>query len=369
MKTRLEFAGTQIEFSATLPQPVQWIEEFFPGMTSSRPNETPAVGVHLVIDSQRYAIESARYADQPSAGCSLFTLDGSTHDQERIVNDTRFVVYDRHYDAILTVSRDDSTIDLLVAKDGTSARQLAMRCVREVMTSAALSRGWIPFHGAAVSVDQRTILVTGRKMAGKTSLLLYLLSQLRANYLTNDRAFGNVGEEGQCSLCGMPTLVSIRESSLDLFHSLRSTFESSRYSRELTIDEAVQRERSGEPPFSFPLLTPLQMAHLLDRPLEESSPLTTIAVPRVEAQCPHFDVSPIDTEEAVAELIENGLLVSAFPIVPTDLMRACGFAYEVTKPQIKSRMVDFISTVNVADLHYGKPSFQSAMLAEAILGI
>ena len=68
-----------------------------------------------------------------------------------------------------------------------TARVRLMRVVREYFHNAALHAGGLVLHAAAVVHDGRAIAVAGRKGAGKTTMLLRLLRDANASFLSNDR--------------------------------------------------------------------------------------------------------------------------------------------------------------------------------------
>lgn len=67
-------------------------------------------------------------------------------------------------------------------------RQL-LRIVREVLLRIQEDRAKCFYHSAVTSYKDKGILICGKSGAGKTTLLSYFMEKLKANFITNDRAF------------------------------------------------------------------------------------------------------------------------------------------------------------------------------------
>ena len=73
-------------------------------------------------------------------------------------------------------------------------------------------------------------LIAGASGAGKTSLLIHVLSAGNTDYLSNDRVLVSLGA---CppQFRGMPTITALRSTTLDLFPQLKRSVERSRVRR------------------------------------------------------------------------------------------------------------------------------------------
>jgi hypothetical protein len=133
-------------------------------------------------------------------------------------------------------------VDLICRDGGADYRLLLMRVIREYAMGAAQQIGGRFLHASAVAADGQALIITGPRGAGKTSLLTCLLKQEGAGYLSNDRVLVNFEEAGT-RLQGMPTVVSMRDGTLDLFPTLRDSLQASRFNSRLTL--AGSRAASG----------------------------------------------------------------------------------------------------------------------------
>jgi hypothetical protein len=93
-----------------------------------------------------------------------------------------------------------------------------MRAVRELAMGHAGDRGLL-LHAAAGAVAHRVVVLAGPTAAGKTTLLLHLLRSGVARYVAYDRVRVSLGEDPPRAR-GMPTIVTIRPRTRELFPDL-----------------------------------------------------------------------------------------------------------------------------------------------------
>ena len=137
-------------------------------------------------------------------------------------------------------------------------------------------------HAAALTVGGRGLLIAGEKAAGKTTTLTYLLRSGRARYVANDRVHISVTPQG-IRLRGMPSVVTMRGSTVDLFPDLESCLLRSGYSQRLTLAEAAtQPPGSVEPwPDGRFGMSPAQSCELVGADAVAGCDATMLIFPRV----------------------------------------------------------------------------------------
>ena len=85
-----------------------------------------------------------------------------------------------------------------------------MRILREIAMNHCLTLGHQLIHCAALSYNNKGILIAGPKGAGKTTLLMGLLHLSGYSYIANDRA--SVDFDNNIPVVhGIPTIVNIKK--------------------------------------------------------------------------------------------------------------------------------------------------------------
>ena len=183
-----------------------------------------------------------------------------------------------HHALYLTDARPGVTV--VTRAGGRLFRGAVMRIVRELAMARAWTRTSAVLHASAFAGLQGAVVMTGPKRSGKTSLLLHCLHASGTAFLANDRIV--LFDEGQrFTAQGMPSLVSLRHSTIGLFPRLAETLSARRYRAHLTPGEmeampaATRSDMDGA-------ISPSQLCHAIDVPMAEAASLAAVLLPRVD---------------------------------------------------------------------------------------
>lgn len=221
---------------------LEWLREFTTPHFEFQPHHEPHhAEVRLLQDDSHYADLHSR---GPACGmATCFQFDSQTvryplwHSPSSPV-----AVFDHDTDVFYEVPETERVVTLISRTSNERVRTSWLRVVRELVTSHYCDAGLL-LHAAACVINGRGIIVAAPKSGGKTTLLIHLLRQAAANFLSNDRVAVSFDDNGAL-LRGIPTVVTIRPGTLNLFPEVRQRLESANYRHRLTLQEAA-RQRCG----------------------------------------------------------------------------------------------------------------------------
>ena len=188
----------------------------------------------------------------------------------------------------------------IVARQGERRARLGlMRVVREALAARRLARGrLLDLHAAAIQVGQRAVLIAGPKHVGKTTLLCHALASGGARLLANDRVFVDV-DQTPGVVYGVPTLVSVRPATLELFPDLRR----GPAERPVLLHAGEHEETSDVAAHGRDFsLSPAQLARRLDSTCVPSAPLGAIVFPEISSDADTWIVDALGAAEGLALL-------------------------------------------------------------------
>jgi hypothetical protein len=200
---------------------------------------------------------------------------------------------------------DAARIEILSTPGNLGARVALLRVVREIATANRVAGDGVIVHGAALAWRGRGYVIAGPKNAGKTTLLLHLLWNTGATYMANDRAM--IWHNAvPVRLRGMPTIVSVRASSLVHLPHLAEAFQHRPYHHRFSLDEsdavAHPAAESATGAANTSGVTPAQLARLLGVSRSGELPLAAVIFPQ-RAEAPSgARIEPLDAEETVVRL-------------------------------------------------------------------
>lgn len=230
-------AKISIGIETSIESDIEWLHEFFHPALSITPSN-PDVTIQEIIEPDLYH----RWLSYGGKGNELktFMLDTEVIAfPEWSVPVKGTVVYDRDHKLFYHV--DGDRIIILREDQKVVIRTRLMRVVREIVMGVSQSTGSRLLHASAFSLDGKALIVTGPKQAGKTSLLAYALNSRSADYLTNDRLLVTF-KESKPRLSSIPTIVSVRRGTLDLFPELQKQVIDKRYRLRSTIKECQEAD-------------------------------------------------------------------------------------------------------------------------------
>jgi len=231
------YAGLDIGVETDAVSHLDWLEEFLaPAFLCS--TRAPGPRIDLIVDPGRY--ERWLAAGPSGAEPVAFVLDtGPRRLPAWSTYAGRVCVHDPDMQVFYAIAEQRTLV--LVAHWRPRLRSALMRPLRELAMDAAQQRGGLLLHAAAYAVDGRTAIIAGAKEAGKTSLLTYMLSAGGADYLTNDRLL-LAADHGSLLARGLPTVVSIRAGTLDLFPRLWQRVAEARWRLHATLAECARAD-------------------------------------------------------------------------------------------------------------------------------
>jgi hypothetical protein len=286
-----EYADLKVQVASTDPAVLAWLDEFLQPWLEV--DEGPAGGgagcharVVLDVDASDFAALRRRHGDPTDQRVDCFVLDNQTlrHPTWRGPGDGR-TVFDEELDVFYLVNRGATEIRIVTARANGRARVGLMRVVRELVMSHARRSGRLLLHGAALAVDGRGLIIAGPKRGGKTTLLLHALQASGARFVANDRVLVELGPLRTIAR-GLPSIVSIRPATLELFPVLAARLAATRYRHSVTIVEAQDGDAAVPARRSGPSLTPAQLCAAVGVAPLAAAELAAIVFPRPEAGAP-----------------------------------------------------------------------------------
>ena len=182
---------------------------------------------------------------------------------------------------------------------------------------AVLEQSSLLLHAAGFVVGGKAVLLAGRKRSGKTSLLLHTLNsgadanaaglsandRLPVRYLSNDRTV-LLPDGARIVARGIPTIASLRTSSLELFPHIRDGIERSGFFPALTRREAGRYPLGVARPWggSKFTLSPSQLCDLTGVDAAPSAPLGAIVFPNMSGKRGGIRITRLKKAEAIAQL-------------------------------------------------------------------
>lgn len=229
----------------------------------------------------------------------------------------------------------NSKVIVVANQNQSSARIAILRVLREIATQRMLASGWLPLHAAAVTFAERSILILGERGAGKSTLMLQLLSEHKCEFLANDRVWIDASSPNGPQVYSIPCVINIRASSLALLTpDSATTSQAFRFRDSIcrnwrareTLDETLAKPRSllGGNESADLSLSPRQFLHLMQRDQVSNAQASMFLFPSIRDE-PGFATQRLTPEQCQTKLREN-----LFPITPSRFSRlpACESLFE-----------------------------------------
>jgi len=303
-RSDLAYNGLTIRVHSADSSHLSWLEEFLAPQFQRLEASAYECAVSLTANDQLFE-EVLRKGARPDGGLvDCFALDSTlvqlplwgSPGPDRIIFDPPFRVF-------YIVNADGTESDVLSRPDSLAARISLMRVVREFAMNQSHRKGRLIIHGAAFAVGDRAVIVAGPKRVGKTTLLIHALRAEGAAYVSNDRVV--VSYDGPVPrLHGMPTVVTIRAHTLEMFPDLMDRLLDRAYHSRLSLSEVraarfrpVQTGASGQ----F-YLSPAQFCDLLQVASLAQAQVGALVFPRVTGSAGAIEVERVSVEVAATRL-------------------------------------------------------------------
>jgi len=248
----------------------------------------------------------------------VFYLDTRTEKLPVLFRDAnRVIMFDPLGQTVCELDSERSRVRIVAPERRWSPRLTLMRFVRERAMRAVLEQSSLLLHAAGYAVGGRAVLIAGRKRSGKSSLLLHALNsgvdatdaspsandRLAVRYLSNDRT-ALLLDGARIEARGLPTILSLRTSTLELFPHTRARIEKSGFFPALTRREAGRYPLGVARPWrgSMFTLSPAQLCELTGVDAAPSAPLGAILFPNVSSKRGGIRITRLKKAEAFAQL-------------------------------------------------------------------
>ena len=235
----LHYNGLIVQVCSSDCSDLNWLREFLCPFFELVGEGHYDCRVALIADDQRFEETLERGPGPDGAEIDCFALDSACV-RLPLWNGSgeQALIFDEECQVFYLTGADKTQIEILTRTGNRSARIALMRVVRELAMIHSHMRGGLFIHGAAFSVDGRCVIVAGPKQAGKTTLLMHAMHHRSSKFVANDRVRVVFDERGAVAR-GMPTIVSIRQDSLEMFPDLCSRLPSCLYNHAFSLSEKV----------------------------------------------------------------------------------------------------------------------------------
>jgi hypothetical protein len=155
-------------------------------------------------------------------------------------------------------------------------------------------------------------------------------------FISNDRLF--VRTEAPAAARSMPTIVALRNDTLDMFEPLKEAYERARFDRGRTIAECAPGVSRPEPRRAkdshLPGISPAQLCRLLEVPMQPAAPVGMIFFPVIDEAVDGMLVEALPVSLA-QQALEKSLLKPSHPTRHSQVF-APGSAGEAVPPEDES---------------------------------
>lgn len=318
VSTTVAREGLVIQLDGLHAQDMRWLHEcLLPGFQSADGRRVDW-RVSLRIDPSAHR---ALLAAGPAVGGRsrrMFGFQGQDsgclewRDEPLTVLDPEIEVFYRFFSHL-------ASVEILASKHRPSVRVALLRMVREIASRHLAHQGQAQFHAAALSHGGQGFLVCGPRRAGKTSFVTHALLDSASRFISNDRAIvaPDMADDG-FMLSGMPTLVAIRQGTVDLFPGLPLA-RVRHWRARMTLAEALALPEfaSAADKSTKLVLSPVQFCHLLGVQPAAKAPLRALLFPRVDTAIRGARLTPLARGE-VAERLKAELLLPGSDALDSD---------------------------------------------------
>ena len=367
------YNGLTIRVSSDDASHLNWLEEFLSPQFEINQGYSHDCKVVLTADTQQYqdVLEKGPQPDGKQIDC--FALESGVVRLPLWAsggNDP--IIFDERFGAFYAVNQGNAEIRILTANSDNRARISLMRVVRELAMNHSRRTGSLVIHGSGFVVEGRGVLIAGPKWAGKTTLLIHVLRQGTAQYLSNDRVVACFEGE-RPTLRGMPTIVALRQGTVEMFPDLR---------RRLLVDSFRYLDKRSETTQSFPPrirpgkdrrfnLSPWQFCELLQVGSRAQGQAQALLFPRVTGEAGTVELEQLSAGDAAVRLRQ-----SLFRAGPARLAFAVfglsGHDTSLGEGMLESLCLRFTSQVRCFECRLGREAFQSegsaAMFLRHVMG-
>ena len=355
-RTILQSRHVTVGVSSPTDGDAAWLAEFLgPAFRQGNHAADAHYDVDAIVDAHRFDALLAGKPDGVLSGAVAFVLDQRTLTTSswRDPRSGLPVFFDAAHHTIYLRQTGSPGVTVVARTGGRLFRGAVMRIVREVAMTRAWTANSLVLHASAFATEQGAVVVAGPKRAGKTSLLLHALHAPGVSFIANDRVV-LAGDGHGFSADGMPSIASLRHSTLAIFPGLSDTLATRGYRAHLTCAEcegsvAARGESDGS-------TSPAQLCRAVGVPMSASAPATAILLPHVDLSSPGFDIRPLSRTEADARF-EAVRFASASRGRTSEIFRTDGTDVIVDLSQARAVWSHATASVPVFECRIGRGAF------------
>lgn len=307
-RTHRNFAynGLTIGVYSGNPSHLSWLEEFLSPQFQLLGEGTSECIVSLTADDQLFREVFRRGARSDGGRVDCFALDSNlvrlplwqSLGPDQIIFDPQFRVF-------YVVNPGGAETEMLTRANSLAARISLMRVTREFAMNHSHRAGCLIIHGSAFVVGDRGVIFAGPKRAGKTTLLIHALQGGAAAYLSNDRVVASF--DGTAPMFrGMPTVVTVRRQTLEMFPDLLDRLLVRSYRSRLSLGEIreaqlrpVQPDQDGNY-----YLSPAQFCDLLQVATVAQAQAEALVFPQVTGRSGSIELERLSSKAAAVRLAD-----------------------------------------------------------------
>jgi len=308
-RTHRNFAynGLTIRVYSGNPSHLSWLEEFLSPQFQLLGEGTSECVVSLTADDQLFREVFRRGARSDGGRVDCFALDSNlvrlplwqSLGPDQIIFDPQFRVF-------YIVNPGGAETEMLTRANSLAARISLMRVTREFAMNHSHRAGCLIIHGSAFAIGDRGVIIAGPKRAGKTTLLIHALQGGAAAYVSNDRVV--VSFDGTApALRGMPTVVTVRRQTLEMFPGLLDRLLVRSYRSRLSLSELeegrFQPVQPGENGDFY--LSPAQFCDLLQVASVAQAQVGALVFPGVTGRAGTIEIEQLSVAAAASRLTES----------------------------------------------------------------
>jgi len=362
------YNGLTIRVYSGNPSHLSWLEEFLSPQFQLLGEGTSECIVSLTGDDQLFREVFRRGARSDGGRVDCFALDSNlvrlplwqSLSPDQIIFDPQFRVF-------YVVNPGGAETEMLTRANSLAARISLMRVTREFAMNHSHRAGCLIIHGSAFVVGDRGVIIAGPKRAGKTTLLIHALRGGAAAYLSNDRVVASFDGTAPM-LRGMPTVVTIRRQTLEMFPDLLDRLLERSYRSRLSLSELkegrFQPVQPGENGDFY--LNPAQLCALLEVVSVAQAQAEAMVFPRVTGRAGTIEIEQLSVEAAASRLTESlfsadsAQKVSAVFVPPGDVPNP-------DRATLEDLCLKFASEVRCFECRLGDDAYRSAGSAARLI--
>jgi len=355
-----EYQGARIDVVCQEQSDLDWLTGFLHPWFQLVEGDSDA-RVSLIYDSLQFdeLLDSGFLGDL----CSAFIQDTNVIDFDGLdIPGYDNALFDQRYQLIVLVK--SNRVTLLGRTHDVLARKALMKTVREVLMGYVHETSGRFLHATGCALDNAGLAMAGPRNAGKTSLLLYLLLNSDLQFIAGDRLLIKDG-----MAIGMPTIVSIRNGTLELNPAFANEINTRGYGLPLTLEECENNRQWCKQYMKADkvLLGSQHLSAILDRKHAAHASLRGLVFPRVEPSATAWSLDRLDSSatrqrlsEALFGNIHPGNRSEAFTLVDSKIAERCILS--------DNEFIDSLSaTIPAYDCVFGVAAFKNRDLAVAIV--